>query len=59
MTNLKKTFKQKSKLFLAILCLLGIMFSYSCQCKSSEDPRDPRDGTPTPEKPNLSVEISK
>ena len=58
MTNLKKTFKQKSKLFLAILCLLGLMFSYSCQCKSSEDPTG-RDGAPTPEKPNLSVEISK
>ena len=34
MTNLKTIFKQKSKLLLIVLSLLGMIFSYSCSCRS-------------------------
>ncbi|TKZ35417.1 hypothetical protein [Brachyspira catarrhinii] len=34
MTNLKTIFKQKSKLLLTFLCLLGMLFSYSCSCRN-------------------------
>ena len=34
MTNLKTIFKQKSKLLLIVLSLLGMLFSYSCSCRS-------------------------
>ena len=34
MTNSKTIFKQKSKLLLTLLCLLGLAFSYSCSCRN-------------------------
>ena len=34
MTNLKTIFKQKSKLLLIVLSLLGMIFSYSCSCRN-------------------------
>ena len=35
MTNLKTIFKQKSKLLLIVLSLLGMIFSYSCSCRNN------------------------
>ena len=35
MTNLKTIFKQKSKLLLIVLSLLGMLFSYSCSCRNN------------------------
>ena len=37
MTNLKTIFKQKSKLLLTLLCLFGLAFSYSCNCKNNSN----------------------
>ena len=36
MTNSKTIFKQKSKLLLTLLCLLGLAFSYSCSCRNDK-----------------------
>ena len=44
MTNLKTIFKQKSKLLLIVLSLLGMLFSYSCSCRNnSTAPNTPED----------------
>ena len=42
----KTIFKQKSKVFLTILCMLGLVFSWSCSCKNRvSNPDDtPTDG---------------
>ena len=42
MTNLKTIFKQKSKLLLIVLSLLGMLFSYSCSCRNNST--SPGDG---------------
>ena len=46
----KTIFKQKSKVFLTILCMLGLVFSWSCSCKNRvSNPDDtPTDGGVTP-----------
>ena len=37
MTNLfKRFFTHKSKFLLIILCLLGMVFSYSCSCRNDD-----------------------
>ena len=47
MTNLfKRFFTHKSKFLLIILCLLGMVFSYSCSCR--DNPYEPPPPTPTP-----------
>ncbi|WP_201798600.1 hypothetical protein, partial [Brachyspira catarrhinii] len=33
--NVFKVKRQKSKLFITILCIFGLLFSYSCQCKNN------------------------
>ena len=47
----KTIFKQKSKVFLTILCMLGLVFSWSCSCKNRvSNPDDtPTDGGVTNE----------
>ena len=44
--NVFKVKRQKSKVFLTILCMLGLVFSYSCSCKNRvSNPDDtPTDG---------------
>ena len=47
--NVFKIKRQKSKLFLIILCIFGLLFSYSCQCKNNvSDPNNipPDNGMP-------------
>ena len=47
--NVFKVKRQKSKLFLIILCVFGLLFSYSCQCKNNvSDPNNipPDNGMP-------------
>ena len=45
--NVFKVKRQKSKLFITILCIFGLLFSYSCQCKNNvSDPNNiPPNGT--------------
>ena len=39
--NVFKVKRQKSKLFITILCIFGLLFSYSCQCKNNvSDPNN-------------------
>ena len=38
MLNHKTIFKQKSKILLTIICIFGLAFSYSCSCRSPEEP---------------------
>ena len=59
MKNLKKrvfTHKSKSKIFITILCIFGLLFSYSCKCRNQiSDPNEipPIDNeTPPPPTPN-------
>ncbi|WP_161976222.1 hypothetical protein, partial [Brachyspira catarrhinii] len=44
--NVFKVKRQKSKLFLIILCIFGLLFSWSCSCKNRvSNPDDtPTDG---------------
>ena len=53
MTNLKtkKSHFAKSKILLVILCLFGLAFSYSCNCRNnSTAPNTPEGNTPTNDK---------
>ena len=45
--NVFKVKRQKSKIFITILCIFGLLFSYSCQCKNNvSDPNNiPPNGT--------------
>lgn len=62
MTNLfKRFFTHKSKFLLIILCLLGMVFSYSCSCRN--DSTNPNTPPPTPDgkknfSPNVDVQSS-
>ena len=39
--NVFKVKRQKSKIFITILCIFGLLFSYSCQCKNNvSDPNN-------------------
>ena len=41
MLNHKTIFKQKSKIFITILCIFGLLFSYSCKCRNQiSDPNN-------------------
>ena len=41
MLNHKTIFKQKSKIFITILCIFGLLFSYSCKCRNQiSDPNE-------------------
>ena len=52
--NVFKVKRQKSKLFLIILCVFGLLFSWSCSCKNRvSNPDDtPTDGGITPQPTN-------
>ena len=54
----KTIFKQKSKVFLTILCMLGLVFSWSCSCKnrvSNPDDTPTDGGTPPPPPGTFSI----
>ena len=55
--NVFKVKRQKSKLFLIILCIFGLLFSYSCSCKNRvSNPDDtPTDGGVTPPPGTFSI----
>ena len=47
--NVFKVKRQKSKLFLIILCIFGLLFSYSCSCKNRvSNPDDTPNPDPDP-----------
>ena len=54
MLNHKTIFKQKSKIFITILCIFGLLFSYSCKCRNQiSDPNNiPLDNGITNKKPD-------
>ena len=57
MTNLKtkKSHFAKSKILLIILCILGLVFSYSCNCRNNSTAPD---GTPPPSGSNSTITTS-
>ena len=54
----KRVFTHKSKVFLTILCMLGLVFSWSCSCKnrvSNPDDTPTDGGTPPPPPGTFSI----
>ena len=53
--NVFKVKRQKSKLFLIILCIFGLLFSYSCSCKNRVSNPDDTPTTPPPPPGTFSI----
>ena len=51
----KRVFTHKSKVFLTILCMLGLVFSWSCSCKNRVSNPDDTPTTPPPPPGTFSI----